>query len=225
MIEIRELNKKYGSKQVLTDVNLSIEKGKVYGIVGRNGAGKTTMFRCIIGLESHQGEIHSELEPLKNHTGFLPTNPFMMSRITAWEYLKLHSIARNIKTEDFEDKNIFNLPLNEYAMNYSTGMKKKLALMAIFLQKNDLYILDEPFNGVDIQSNFIITKIISQMKESGKTVLISSHIFSTLKDCCDQIFLLKEGRIDKTVDPSQYDILEEEMKSAIIGDQLDKIKF
>ena len=225
MIEIRELNKKYGSKQVLTDVNLSIEKGKVYGIVGRNGAGKTTMFRCIIGLESHQGEIHSELEPLKNHTGFLPTNPFMMSRITAWEYLKLHSIARNIKTEDFEDKNIFNLPLNEYAMNYSTGMKKKLALMAIFLQKNDLYILDEPFNGVDIQSNFIITKIISQMKESGKTVLISSHIFSTLKDCCDQIFLLKEGRIDKTVDPSQYHILEEEMKSDIIGDQLDKIKF
>ena len=224
MIQIKDLKKSYGSNQVLKGINLSFKKGQVYGIVGENGAGKTTLFKCIAGLEFFEGKIETELSPLQDYLGLLPTNPIFMSRITAWEYLKLFCIARNIKEDDFEEQNIFDLPLDQYAQNYSTGMKKKLSLMAILLQQNEVFILDEPFNGVDIQSNILITSIIKKLKAKGKTILISSHIFSTLKDTCDHIFLLQKGSITREVDPSQFDELESEMKLRIEENTIDRLR-
>jgi len=125
--------------------------------------------------------------------------------------------------EDFESQNIFKLPLGEYATTYSTGMKKKLALIAILLQKNDVYILDEPFNGVDIQSNILISAIIEKLKTKGKTVIISSHIFSTLSETCDQIFLMKDGVIAKTATQAEFEVLENEMKVDVIGDKVSRL--
>ena len=101
MITIKNLSKSYGNNQVFKDINLNLHKGNVYGFVGENGAGKTTLFRCIAGFENYRGKIISDYKILKNHLGFLQTHPFFMSRITGWEYLKLLSIARNIKTENF----------------------------------------------------------------------------------------------------------------------------
>ncbi|MEL6717657.1 MAG: ABC transporter ATP-binding protein [Bacteroidota bacterium] len=224
MINIESLSKSYGSKQVLKDISLSLGEGKIYGIVGENGAGKTTLFRSIAGMEQFSGKIDSNFNPLKNYIGFLQTNPIFLSKITAWEYLKLLCTARGIQDDDFETQNIFDLPLNQYAETYSTGMKKKLALLGILLQKNEVFILDEPFNGVDIQSNMIISAIIQQLKEKGKTVLISSHIFSTLSDNCDQIFLLKFGQIDRTVDRTAFEQLDEEMKQFVVGDRLEQLR-
>ena len=103
-------------------------------------------------------------------------------------------------------------------------MKKKLALTAILLQKNNVYILDEPFNGVDIQSNLIITEIIKRLKELGKTVIISSHIFSTLAEVCDEIYLMKHGEIIKTVEKKDFNNLEKEMKEFTIGNKIDKLE-
>jgi len=146
-----------------------------------------------------------------------------MSHITGWEYLKLYCIARGITTDDFESRNIFALPLKEYANTYSTGMKKKLALMAVLLQNNEVFILDEPFNGVDIQSNIMISAIIEELKRKGKTVIISSHIFSTLSDSCDTIFLIKDGVISKTAMKAQYADLEDEMKKDIVGGEIERL--
>jgi len=92
--------------------------------------------------------------------------------------------------------------------------------MAILLQKNDVYVLDEPFNGVDIQSNILITALIKALKQKGKTVIISSHIFSTLSDTCDRIFLLEEGQVSKRVAKDEFAALEEEMKSDVIGEEV-----
>ena len=108
MIQIQQLAKSFGAKQVLKDINISFEKGKVYGIVGANGAGKTTLFRCMAGLETHQGIVRSELEPLKNHLGFLQTNPYFFPKITGQEYLQLFCNARKIALTNFDKKNIFN---------------------------------------------------------------------------------------------------------------------
>jgi len=211
MIEIKDLSKAYGKIQVLKSINQVFEPGKTYGIVGENGAGKTTFFKCIAGMELYDGDIITPFDPLKNHIGFLETNPVFMSYITGWEYLKLLCIARDEKQDNFEEQNVFDLPLDEYAENYSTGMKKKLALMAILLQKNQVYILDEPFNGVDIHSNMIISGIIKQLKDLGKTVLISSHIFSSLRESCDEILLLSDGQISQKVTAENFDTLEQEM--------------
>jgi len=224
MITINKLFKAYGKHPVLQDVNLELEPGKVYGLVGENGAGKTTLFRCIAGLEPYLGQIDSPFNPLKNHLGFLQTNPVFMSKITGWEYLKLLCSARNRTEDDFEQQNIFELPLDQYAEYYSTGMKKKLALMGILLQGNEIFILDEPFNGVDIHSNMLITEIIQKLKSSGKIVLISSHIFSTLRDSCDKIHLLKEGRITKSVEKASFTALEKEMKNFVLGDRIEKLR-
>lgn len=215
MIRIENLYKLYGSKLVLENINCSFEKGKVYGIVGANGAGKTTFFNCLAGLEDYRGNIEADLQPLKNHLGFLPTQPYFPSRITGWEYLKLMCLARKIKTEDFEAKNIFGLPLQQYASTYSTGMQKKLALTAILLQGNEVFILDEPFNGVDIQSNMVIMDIILQLKAAGKTIFIASHIFSTLRESCDEILLLKDKNFKPKVLPEDFVKLDKEMQGEI----------
>lgn len=223
MISIRNLSKKFGSKEVLNNINLEFEKGKVYGIVGENGAGKTTLFRCIAGLEEYEGEIISDLNPLKNHLGLLLTEPFFFQKITGKEYIHFIGQARGIHITDIEEKNIFDLPLNQYAATYSTGMKKKLALTAILLQGNDYFILDEPFNGVDIPSNILITEIIHQLKALNKTVIISSHIFSTLSDTCDEITLISQGHFIKTVQKANFADLETEIKQMTIGKKLDKL--
>jgi len=223
MISIKNLSKSFGKKEVLSQINLDFQKGNVYGIVGENGSGKTTLFRSIAGLIDCDGFIESDFKVLKNHVGFLDTNPIFMSHITGWEYLKLLSIARGLSHEGFESQNIFELPLNEYCENYSTGMKKKLALMAILIQGNDCFILDEPFNGVDIQSNFLITEIIKTLRAKSKIVIISSHIFSTLSDNCDKIFLLKEGRIAQEVAKENFQQLDEDMKKYVIGDKVRKL--
>ena len=224
MIIIQNLSKSYGAKQALKNINIQFDKGKVYGIVGENGAGKTTLFRCIAGLENYDGQISSKLNPLKNYLGLLLTEPFFFTKITGKEYITLLCNARKKKVPKIGEKNIFDLPLNQYASTYSTGMKKKLALLAILLQENEYFILDEPFNGVDIHSNIIIVDLIRKLKALGKTVIISSHIFSTLSDTCDEIYLLKEGEIVKKVFRDNFDALELEMKAFTIGNKIEKLE-
>jgi len=223
MIAIRNLSKKYGTNEVLKNINIKFDKGKVYGIVGKNGAGKTTLFRCIADLENYEGEIISNPNPVKNYLGLLLTEPFFFQKITAKEYIQLLCNARKIKITDIESRNIFCLPLNQYASTYSTGMKKKLALTAILLQGNDFFILDEPFNGVDIQSNIIITEIIHKLKALEKIIIISSHIFSTLSDTCDEIHLLNNGSLIKSVQKADFQALETEMKQTAIGNNIEKL--
>jgi len=224
MIEISNLSKRYGTVQALVNVNICFEEGQVYGIVGENGAGKTTLFRCIAGLENFEGQIVSDTEPLKNYLGFLPTEPFYFSKITGTEYIQLLCNAREKKIKDIEEKNIFDLPLNRYASTLSTGMKKKLAIMAILLQENKYFILDEPFNGVDIQSNMILVEIVHKLRELKKTVIISSHIFSTLSDTCDEICLLSKGEFIKSVKKEDFSRLEADMKEFSIENKIEKLK-
>ena len=223
MITIENLSKSYGTKLVLENINLKLEEGKVYGIVGENGSGKTTLFKCISGIEKHNGSIICDYGKTKDFLGYLQTESYFFSKITGNEYLKLLCNARKIELTNFKEKNIFDLPLDEYAIKYSTGMKKKLALTAILIQENKLFILDEPFNGVDIQSNIIITEIIHKLKEIGKTIIISSHIFSTLNDTCDEIFLLKDKKIIKKVLKNEFSLLENEMKESMVGNKIAKL--
>ncbi|WP_010520697.1 ATP-binding cassette domain-containing protein [Aquimarina agarivorans] len=177
MIELKNISKSFGNHKVLHSISMQLKQGKVYGIVGHNGAGKTTLFRCIANLENYKGNITSTYGSIKDQLGYLMTEPFIFDKVTGKEYIQLLLNARNLKNVDIDSQNIFDLPLNQYASSYSTGMKKKLTLTAILLQKNNYFILDEPFNGVDIQSNLVIIEIIQKLKELNKTLLISSHIF------------------------------------------------
>lgn len=223
MIEIKNLHKSFGKNNVLKDINLTFKPGEVHGVVGENGAGKSTLFNCIGRFENYKGEIKYTDGNLKDATGFLNTDPHFLSRLTGQEYLQLFCNARSIDTSNLREKNIFDLPLNRFAETYSTGMKKKLALTAILLQKNDVFILDEPFNGVDIQSNIVIKEIILKLKSLNKIVIISSHIFSTLSETCDYLHHLKDGEIIKSATKSDFYEIENNMKSSGMTSRLDSL--
>lgn len=223
MIKIEELIKSFGKQTVLQNINLAFTAGQVYGIVGKNGAGKTTLFKCIAGLEKYKGTIHYNKGILKNRLGYLSTEPYFFPKITGREYLQLLCNARDIKYESFDDHNIFDLPLNQYADTYSSGMKKKLALTGVLLQKNDVFILDEPFNGVDIESNILIKEIIKKLNELNKIIILSSHIFSTLNDTCDHLSLLDNGVITESATKQDFYKIEQKLTGTNIGDKVERL--
>jgi ABC-2 type transport system ATP-binding protein len=220
MIRITALSKSYGDHQILNDISLMFAEGEIHGIIGENGAGKTTLFKCICGLEDFKGSVEFDSGVLKNQTGFLPTFPYYLSHMTGLEYLRLLCNARGIVNINIEKFNLFELPLSQYAETYSTGMQKKLAITGLLLQKNEVFILDEPFNGVDISSNMIIHDILLKLKQLNKTIILSSHIFSTLQDSCDFLHYLKEGKIKYSLPKGKFAMIENEMKKGGLDSDL-----
>ncbi len=218
MIKVDLISKSYDGAPVLQDIHLTFQKGEVHGLVGRNGSGKTTLFKCISGLEEFTGTIEYDGGILKNQVGYLPTIPYFLSNMTGYEYLVLLCNARGVSRKDIRLYNIFDLPLDKYAEIYSTGMQKKLAITGLLLQKNEVFILDEPFNGVDISSNLMIQEILTGLKGLGKTVIISSHIFSTLHDSCDWLHYLKEGKLKYSLPKGSFETIEADMRMEGIGD-------
>ena len=213
MIRIQKLSKNYGRKQVLCNIDFTFETGKCYGIVGDNGAGKSTLFNCISCMEDYEGSIQSDYKFLKNEIAYLQAEPFYFNKMTGREYLQLVSNAKKNKNVDLDEKNIFDLPLDEYVEYYSTGMKKKLAINSVIIQGTEVYILDEPFNGLDIQSSMVISEVIHFLKSQGKTILISSHIFSTLTESCGEIILLSNARFDEVYTSADFHLLETKLRS------------
>ncbi len=184
---IKSLSKTYSDVAVLENVNLCYRSGTLNGIIGKNGAGKSTLFNCIAQNISYHGKIE------RRHigsVGMLSANPYMFPRITGYEFIRFALSAKNCpenKEKLHQLNQLFELPLNKYAENYSTGMLKKLHLLALLLQKNDLLLLDEPFNGLDIQSSAYVSEILKEMKHTDSVILISSHDISYLLKISDTI--------------------------------------
>ncbi len=225
MIAIDNLTKSYGKNRVLVDLQARFALGRVHGVVGDNGAGKTTLFRCMAGLETCEGRIEPAPALLRRNLGFLPAEPWYFPKMTGREYVRLLCSARGETARELDQRNVFDLPLDRYASDYSTGMKKKLALLAVLVQDNSLFILDEPFNGVDIQSNMIIMEIIHKLKEAGRTLIVSSHVFATLAETCDEIHLLRNGIVARHVERSGFKSLEEDLRAGSVRHKVDRLQF
>lgn len=223
MINVHALHKSYGGNKVLKGVDMHFAPGSVTGVVGENGAGKSTLFRCIAQMEAFQGQVEYEGGVLKDVTGFLETNPYFLSKITGLEHLHLLCRARKRSPRKIKEKNIFDLPLDRYAASYSTGMKKKLAFLGLLLQQNEVFILDEPFNGVDIHSNLMLKEIILQLKAKGKTVILSSHLFSALHDSCDRLYLLQDGLVAAEAGQGDFGAIEAKMRKEGIGKRIEAL--
>jgi ABC-2 type transport system ATP-binding protein len=218
MIELKNINIAFGKHQVLKELSLEMESNLIHGIVGQNGSGKTTLFNALAGYESiDEGDILYQNQKLKStQIGYLETHNFFYSRITAQDYLNLFPQSNpNFNLEGFQA--FFKLPLNELVEHYSTGMKKKLALLAILKQQKDIFLLDEPFNGLDLETNKVLEVTLSLLKEKGKTVILSSHVLAPLLEVADYVHHLVDGQIQKSYARSEFDqidrILFEQLKA------------
>ena len=213
---INDLQFGYSASQpILKGVDLTVSAGEKHGILGANGAGKTTLFQLISGmLPAKSGSICIGDDPVtRSMVSCLEAEPYFYPYMTGLEYLRfIHDDPMLI---DRWNK-VFDLPLAQFAETYSTGMKKKLGLIGVLLQQErPLLILDEPFNGVDFESNEKIMAVLGQGLAGARTMLISSHILPTLTRVCDRISVLLHGKIEKTYARSAFDALEEEITDKI----------
>ncbi len=211
MITIENVSISYGKeKRVIESLDLAISEGTINGIVGLNGTGKTTLLNAMYGLKTIElGQIKWNGEKLsKKEVSYLVTEPYFYSNITGNEYLSLFKNS-NFNTSKWNE--LFQLPLNQVVDEYSSGMKKKLAILSIIKQNKPINILDEPFNGLDIESTRIIRSIMLRLKEKGKTIIVTSHIIETLTNLCDYIHYLENGKIMFSKEKNEFKEFEREL--------------
>lgn len=214
MISINNISISYGNENIIKDLKLELNDNCIHGIVGLNGAGKTTLLNAIFGLKKHErGEIlFKDKKITKKEISYLPTENYFYPNITGEEYLNL------FKNKDFDTEKwnlLFLLPLNKVIETYSTGMKKKLALFGMLKNDKPVMILDEPFNGLDIETSRIIRSILIKFKEKKKTIIITSHIIETLTNMCDYIHFLENKNIKYNIGKDDFAKFEDEIFQSI----------
>ena len=216
MISINKLSVNFSDNKVLDNISIDFLPNQIYGIVGLNGAGKTTFFNALSSdLKIDSGEININGTSITNQDiAYLETVNYFYSKITGNEYLKIFK-QTNLDFNLNSLQEFLKLPLDELIETYSTGMKKKLALLGALKQDKSIFLLDEPFNGLDLETNKILELIITVLKEKGKTVFLSSHIIDPLLTVCDEIHFLEHGQFTKTFDKTNYHKLEDELFSKL----------
>lgn len=207
-IEVEHLTKDYGSGRGVFDVSIAVDKGEVFGFLGPNGAGKSTTIRHLMGFSKPQSgstkiegmETFSHYSQVLNRVGYIPGEIALPAGLTGWEFIRMMQDLQKIHNEERLEamRNLFELDdeaLRGDTKRMSLGVKRKLAVVAAFMSDPDVLILDEPTSGLDpvMQENFI--RFIHEEKKRGKTILLSSHIFSEIDSTCDRIAIIKDGHI------------------------------
>ena len=206
IIETRGLTKRYGDQVSVSNLDLHVQKGRIYGLLGRNGAGKTTTMKMLLGLTAPtSGTVFLFGQPLKGnetrilpHIGSLIESPGFYPNLTGTENLQIFARLRGLKSPNYikSAMELVNLPYRDkkrYAQ-YSLGMKQRLAIALAVMHDPELLILDEPINGLDPIGIAEVRDFIRALcDERGKTILISSHILSEIALLADDIGIIDHG--------------------------------
>ncbi len=205
MLELINVTKQFEKTVAVNNVSFKVENGKVLGIVGRNGAGKSTIFRMILGLiEPNSGEILFDGKKIDSKTldsfGFLPEEGSLLPQHTILDiceyYASLKLLPKEVTLERLKSMlKEFHIEsyLNMKAKALSKGNRQKIQFIISILHNPDFIILDEPFSGLDPVSVEELEKQILKLKEQGKTIIFSSHIMSHVENICDDVLLLNHG--------------------------------
>jgi ABC-2 type transport system ATP-binding protein len=215
MIDIKNLTVLYDRKPALSHLHCELTTGRIHGFAGLNGSGKTSLLNAIAGCPGPDaGEIRMDGRPLeRRQLSYVETQSYFYSNITGNEYLSLFPSPGKFALALWQE--LFHLPLKDLISTYSVGMKKKLALLAAFKLNKPLLILDEPFNGLDIESIHILKKSLTGFKEQGKTILLTSHLFHTLSDVCNAIHYLNGKAIQASYEKKDFESLEHILEESI----------
>lgn len=202
LLEIKNLYKNYGEKQVLNNITLTVPRGKIIGLLGKNGTGKTTLIKLINGLLTPtEGEIIFEGEKIgpqsKLNIAYLPERTYLDKSMTINETLKFfkefYSNFDIDKAKDLLKK--LDLDENQKIIKMSKGMQEKVQLVLVMSRKADLYILDEPLGGVDPATrDYILDTILTNFNE-GASIIISTHLISDIERILDEVIFINKGEI------------------------------
>ena len=210
LVEVSQVTKSFGAKVALNDISFSVPPGQICGLLGPNGAGKTTLFRLLMGiLKATEGALFidgrdafDERVEVKRLVGFLPDEPVFYSYLSGREILELSAGMHGLDVKDAMDRVaqlIARLRLAEdinfYAEDYSRGMKKKLGLLLAMLHEPKLLILDEPTNGLDVESTHLFYDLMLEEAGRGVTVLFSTHLMDHVTRLCSHAVIINEGRV------------------------------
>ena len=208
VIEVKNLTKDYGSGRGVFDVSFAINQGEVFGFLGPNGAGKSTTIRHLMGFSKPQkGETYILGMPtFKNYykflskVGYIPGEIALPQGLTGWQFIRMMQNMQKVYNEKQLSKMLDLFELDDVVLKGETkrmslGVKRKLAIVVAFMSDPDILILDEPTSGLDPVMQEVFIQLIKNEKERGKTILLSSHIFSEVDATCDRIAIIKDGKI------------------------------
>lgn len=210
LLSIENLVGGYTRNPVLKDISFDVKEKEMVGLIGLNGAGKSTTIKHIIGLmEPHQGKVKinnqaftENKEAYRRLFTFVPETPVLYEELTLEEHLKLTAMAYGLSDADYKQRvgpllSEFRMEkrLNWFPAHFSKGMKQKVMIMCAFLVQPSLYIVDEPFVGLDPLGIQSLLDLMKKMKENGAGILMSTHILATAERYCDRFVILHEGKI------------------------------
>lgn len=236
VIELKDICKSYGQHEVLRGVSLSVNKGDIYGVVGKNGAGKTTIFKILLGLSTYNsGSIsidgsknQKELQDNRQKIGFFVGNsffPYLTPQENLRYYATIKKIPRKQRKEEIERvlEIVDLIDVKRPVKGFSLGMKQRLGLANAILGNPEILLLDEPTNGLDPQGIADVRNMIHKFKEEmGMTVIVSSHILGELEHTADRFCIVNEGIVAREL--IQEDLSQKEHAVEISVDDLEKAK-
>lgn len=210
MIKFENVQKRYGTKEALKDLTLTIPEGKIFGFLGHNGAGKSTTIKSLVSIiMPTSGEITVDGKSLKENRleikkriGYVPDTPNMFLQLTAMEYWNLVAAAFDL-SETEKNQKINNLAslfeirqqVNNEIDSFSHGIRQKVIVIGALLSNPDIWILDEPMQGLDPQAAFDLKQLMREHADQGNTVIFSTHNLDTAEQLCDELAILKKGEL------------------------------
>jgi ABC-2 type transport system ATP-binding protein len=210
LVQIDNVTKSFGDKFALKNITFSVPSGQICGLLGPNGAGKTTLFRLLMGiLKATEGTLFidgrdafEERVEVKRLIGFLPDEPVFYSYLSGREVLELSAAMHGLNVSATMQRMAPTMAklrladdIDNYAEDYSRGMKKKLGLLLAMLHEPKLLVLDEPTNGLDVESTHLFYDLIFETAQQGTTVLFSTHLMDHVTKLCSHAVIINEGTL------------------------------
>ena len=211
MLQIKNYSLEFFTgKRVINNLNLSVREGDIYAFVGRNGVGKTTTIKSIVGINHiTEGDILLDKvsilkDPIKYKSmiAYIPDNPILYEHLTGIQYLnfvadmfELTYKEREKAIKEYATKFELFDDLNDLISSYSHGMKQKLVLIGAFIHNPKLYVLDEPFVGLDPKASFTLKEILREKAKEGKIIFFSTHVLDVAEKLCNRIAIIKDGKL------------------------------
>lgn len=211
MVKVENLEKKFKNEVIITDVNMELEKGKIYGLVGHNGSGKTVLMKCICGfLRPTQGKVTvdgkviGEDVDFPESVGVMIETPGFIPYMSGKSNLKNLAMIRNVigNKEIEETMELVGLDpkSKKHVSKYSLGMRQRLGIAQAIMENPEFLILDEPFNGLDSQGVEDMRKLFLQLREEGKTILLASHSREDVELLCEKVYLVDGHQVKVRVE-------------------------